>query len=66
MSALVQYCISGNIREVLIFANFSKRTNSRIQESREKYYYNSVIKEKYEFENYKFHEKSQNRKFAKI
>ena len=26
------YCISGNNRGVLIFANFARRTNSRIQE----------------------------------
>ena len=40
LSALTStiYCTSGNIREVLIFANFA-RTNSRIQESRENYYY---------------------------
>ena len=29
------YCISGNIREVLFFANFARRTNLRIGESRE-------------------------------
>ena len=34
------YCRSGNISEVLIFANFA-RTNSRIQESRENYFSNS-------------------------
>ena len=28
------YCGSGNIREVLIFVHFSRRTNSLIQESR--------------------------------
>ena len=32
------YCRSGNIREVLIFANFARRTNLRIQESRGNYY----------------------------
>ena len=26
----LQYCRSGNIREVLILANFARRTNSRI------------------------------------
>ena len=36
------YCRSGNIREVLIFANFARRTNSRIQEPRENYHYNSA------------------------
>ena len=40
------YSRSGNIREVLIFANFAWKTNSRIQESRENYYYNSGTKEK--------------------
>ena len=41
------YCRSGNIREVLIFANFARKTSSRIQESRENYYYyNSGTKEK--------------------
>ena len=40
------YCRSGNIREVSIFANFARRTNSRIQESRENYFYNSATKEK--------------------
>ena len=39
-------CRSGNISEVLIFANFERRTNSRIQESRENYYYNSTNKQK--------------------
>ena len=33
------YCRSSNIRDVLIFTNFAKRTNSRIQESCENYYY---------------------------
>ena len=42
----VNYCRSGNIREVLIFANFTSRTNSRIQESRENYYFNSATEEK--------------------
>ena len=36
------YCGSGNIQEVLIFTNFA-RTNLRICESREKYYYNCAI-----------------------
>ena len=40
------YCRSGNIREVLIFANFARRTNSRIQESLEKYYYNIALLKK--------------------
>ena len=38
------YCRSGNIREVLIFANFARRTISRIQKSCENYYYNSATK----------------------
>ena len=40
------YCGPGDIRKVLIFANFARRTNSRIQESRENYYYDSATKEK--------------------
>ena len=63
----MSYCRSGNIREVLIFANFARRTNSRIQESREEYYYNSPTKEKWKLANSKLREKSQNknsRKFA--
>ena len=35
-----QICRSGNIREVLIFAKFAMRTNSRMQEI-----YNSATKE---------------------
>ena len=57
-------CRSGDIREVLIFANSMRRTNSRIQESSENYY-NSATKEKYEFANSKLREKSKNKKFAK-
>ena len=41
---LPEYCRSGNFREVLIFENFARRTNSRIQESRENHHYNSAIK----------------------
>ena len=52
------YCESCNIREVLIVANFARRTNSRIQESREKYLYNSVTKEKWKFANPKLRENS--------
>ena len=47
-NSLMLYCRSGNISEVLIFANFA-RTNSRIQESHENYYYNSANNEKCEF-----------------
>ena len=39
-----QYCRSGNIREVLIFANFARRTNSQIQESRKNSYKIALIK----------------------
>ena len=39
------YFRSGNIREVLIFANFTRRTNSLILDSFENYYYNSAIEE---------------------
>ena len=38
------YCKSDNIREGLIFENFARRTNSRIKESLENYYYNSASK----------------------
>ena len=38
------YCRSGNIYEVLIFANFATRTFSRIYESRENYYHNRAAK----------------------
>ena len=38
-----RYCRSGNIREVSIFA---RKKNSRIQESRENYFYNSATREK--------------------
>ena len=58
------YSRSGNIREVLIFPNFARRTNSRILESRENYYYIISTKEKWKFANSKFCEKSQNMKFA--
>ena len=53
------YCRSGNIREVLIFANFA-RTNSRIQESRENYYYHSATEEKCKFTKSKFRKKYEN------
>ena len=48
-----KYCRSGNIREVLIFA---RETNSRFQESRENYHYNSTAKhaeEKWKFKDSK-------------
>ena len=57
---------SGNIREVLIFANFVRRTNSRIQESCENYYYDSATEEKEKFANSTLREKSENKKFAKL
>ena len=43
---LNSYCRSDNLREVLIFANFAGRDNSRIQEYRENYYYKSATKRK--------------------
>ena len=52
------YCRSGNICEVLFFANFARRTNSRTQQSRENYYSNSASKEKSTFANSKLREKS--------
>ena len=61
---VVVYRKSGHIREVLIFANFARRTNSRIQESRKKY--NSTTEEKWKFANSKLREKSQNQTFSKI
>ena len=60
------YCRSSNICEVLIFANFTRKTNSQIQESRELYHDISAIKEQWKFTNSKLCEKSQNQKFAKI
>ena len=41
-----------NTVDLLIFANFARRTNSRIQESRENYYYNSATKEIEKFANF--------------
>ena len=35
------YCRSGNIREVLIFSTFARRSNLRIEEFRENYYHKS-------------------------
>ena len=64
MRVYLKYCRSGNIREVLIFANFAWRTNSRIQDSRENYYYDSATKEKGKFANTKLRDKSQNPKLA--
>ena len=61
----VIYCRYGNICEVLIFVNFARRTNSRIQESPGNYYYNIATKEE-KFVNYKQREKSKNKKFSKI
>ena len=58
-----KYCGTGNIREVLIFANSARKTNSRIQEFRENHYYNSATKEKRKFANSKLREKSKNQKF---
>ena len=40
----LNYCRSGNIREVLFFANFASMSNSRIQESCENYYFNTLLK----------------------
>ena len=40
------YCRPGNIREVLIFANFARRTNSRIQKSREIILKKALLKKK--------------------
>ena len=62
------YCSSDDISEVLIFAS---RTNSRIQESCEKYYYYSDTEENLKCKNSKLREKLQikySRKFkhAKI
>ena len=61
---ILKYC--RYIRVAYIFANFERRTNARIQEYLENYYYNSAIKEKFKFPNSKLREKIQNKKFAKI
>ena len=61
-----QYWRCGNIRVVLIFGNLARKKNSRIQESRENYYYNSASEEKWKFANCEIRKKSQNQKFAKI
>ena len=47
-SGHVVYCRSGDVREVLIFANFARSKNLGIQESRKNHYYNSATKEKKE------------------
>ena len=52
--------------DLVIVANFARRTNSQIQESRENYYYDSATKGKLKFASFKFRGKSQNQKFAKI
>ena len=44
LSFHLRYCGSGNFREVLIFANFARKTNLRILKSRENYYYNIATK----------------------
>ena len=41
-TACIVYCRSSNNRDVFIFANFAKRTNWRILESHENYFYISV------------------------
>ena len=64
LNVIFTSCRSGDIREVLIFANSKGRTYSRIQESRENYY-NSATKEKYKIANSKLREKSKKKKFAK-
>ena len=51
------YCRFGDIREVLLFTSFARRTNSRILESRESYYYYSATKEKGKLANSKLREK---------
>ena len=60
------YCRFGNIREVLLFANFVRRTNSRIHEFSENYHHNSTTEDNGKFVNSKIREKSQNQKFAEI
>ena len=46
------YCRYRNIREILIFANFAWRTNSRIQESRENDNYNKALLKKNEIRDF--------------
>ena len=66
LSQVSQYCRSGDIHEVLIFASFARRTNARILESHENYLYNGATKKKRKFANSKLREKSQNQKLANI
>ena len=47
-------------------AIFARRANSRIEESRQNYYYNSTTKEKWKFVNSKLREKYKSKKFTKI
>ena len=53
-SVIGLYCSSDNIRKVLIFANFARRTNARIKKSRD-FFYNSATKK---LANSKLREKS--------
>ena len=48
--------------DLVIFANLARRTNSRIQECRVNYYYNSAIEEKWKLANSKLHENLNTRK----
>ena len=58
------YCRSGNIREVLIFVDFARKTNSRIQKSRKNNFYNGATREKLKFANSKLREKLKTRKIT--
>ena len=67
MTNQTQYSIiTGNICEVLIFANFARKTNLRTQKSHDFFHYISDTKEKLKFMNFTLREKSQNKKIAKI
>ena len=45
LEGFINCCTSGNIHKVVIFVNLARRTNSRMQESHENYYYNSATKD---------------------
>ena len=53
----LRYCRSGNMREILIFANFASWTNSRFKNLAKVIFIKMLLK-KLKFENSKLHEKS--------
>ena len=60
------YCWSDNISKILFFANFTRRTNSRIQKSHGNYYYTSATKEKGKLANSKLSENLITRKLPDL